>query len=57
MIDVYILRKKAVMLARLNNTSMTFKSTWNVLRGGFGKTNKTIEVEEIIFEGKEFTEW
>ena len=44
------------MLARLNNTSMTLKNTWNVLRGGISKTNKTIEVEKISFEGEEFTE-
>ena len=32
------------------------KNTWKVLKGAIGKANKTIEIEKINFEGKEFTD-
>ena len=46
--------EKTITLARLNNNKYDLKNTWKVLKGAIGKAHKTIEIEKINFEGKEF---
>ena len=48
--------EKTITLARLDNTSITLKIHGKYLKGAVWKAHKTIEIENINFEGKEFTD-
>ena len=52
---LYILRKN-YHTSKTEQHRYDLKNTWKVLKGAIGKTHKTIEIEKIIFEDKEFTD-
>ena len=51
---LYELRKN-YYTSKIEQYKYDLKNTWKVLKGAIGKTHKTIEIEKINFEGKEFT--
>ena len=52
---LYILLK-SYYTSKIEQHKYDLKNTWKVLKGAIGKTHKTIEIEKISFEGKEFTD-
>ena len=46
--------EETITLARLSQHKYDLKITWKVLKSAIGKAHKTIEIEKINFEGKEF---
>ena len=52
---LYILRKN-YHTSKIEQHKYDLKNTRNVLKVAVGKTHKTIEIEKISFEGKEFTD-
>ena len=52
---LYELRKNYYTI-RIEQQKYDLKNTWKVLKGATGKAHKTIQIERINFEGKEFTD-
>ena len=52
---LYILRKNYYS-SKIKQHTYDLKNTWKVPKGAIGKTHKSIEIEKISFEGKEFTD-
>ena len=52
---LYIFRKN-YYTSKIEQHKYDLKNTWKVLKDAVGKTHKTIEIEKISFEGKEFTD-
>ena len=48
--------KQAYSQVRAKVHKYDLKNTWKVLKGATGKAHKTIKIEMINFEGKEFTD-
>ena len=52
---LYILRKN-YYASRIEQHKYDLKNTWKILKVAIGKAHKTIEIERISFESKEFTD-
>ena len=53
--SLYIFQKNYYN-SKIEQHKYDLKNTWKVLKGAIGKTHKTIEIENISFKGKEFTD-
>ena len=52
---LYILQNNYYAI-KIEQHEYDIKNTWKVFKDAIGKTHKTIEIEKISFEGKEFTD-
>ena len=46
--------RKSYHTSKIEQHKYELKNTWKVLEGAIGKAHKTIEIEKINFQGKEF---